>query len=159
MIKRLVLSSCAAVFALASQSLANETGAYNPKAGNWVTIYLNDFAGRHFVGVTKHQACVSAAKKKALEFMEAGMAVSERLAMEEMVAYQVSGLDDFLVFCNANGVLVVEMLVKGEAADAMAKRETAGTAARSGDVPPTVTNTEIDLKSGTARSTTVSPSN
>ena len=87
------------------------------------------------------------------------MDVRTRLLMREMAAFEVAGSDNFLVYCTANGSLMVDMMVSGDVADAMARREMAGTPARSGDAPPTVTKTQIDLQSGKATSTTLTPNN
>lgn len=144
-------------FAIPAAAQQKEAAVFAEKKGAWVTIYINDFKGMNFVGVSKHQACVSAAMDKADEFRSKGHNVSSRLVMSEMVAFEISGHDDFVVFCNANGTLVVEMLVKGDAAEAMAKRENSGSVARTGSPEPSVTRTEFDLNTGKASSTTITP--
>lgn len=160
MLRRIFCPVLLIVLMFTGVSNAAENDAFSTVKGTWITIYINDFVGMKYAGgVTKNAACVSEAKKKSNEFMEKGMTVRIRLLMNEMAAFDVSGPDNFLIYCNANGALVVDMLVSGAVAEAMARRETSGTPSRSGEAPPTVTRTQIDLQSGKATSTTLTPNN
>lgn len=158
MLKPILLSLLPAAFMFSAAASAAESDVFATERGTWVTIYMNDFKGMQYAGgVTKARTCVSEAARKASEFSEQGMNVSQRLLMSEMAAFEVTGRDKFMIYCNANSALVVDMMLSGNPAEAMARRENAGTAAQIGSPEPAKTETKIDLNTGKATSTTTIP--
>ena len=126
--------------------------------GKWITIYSNDYKDVNFNGVSKNKVCVSGALEKADEFRSKGLNVSYRLLMEEMVVIQAKGgEDEFLIFCNQNGALLVNMLIEGTASDAMAKGEAVGTETRKFNALDGTTRTETDKDTGKTTTTTETP--
>lgn len=159
MFRRVCLSLLASA-ALSSMCYAQDGSIFATEKGSWINIYVNDFVGMRYAhGITKHAACVSAAKTKANEFREKGLGVQAKLLMNELAAFEATGDDKFLIYCNANGVLLISMLVSGANAEAMVKGESIGTPARSGEAAPTVSRTVIDVNTGKATTTTVTPNN
>lgn len=163
MLKRILLFALAMGAVLPSACLADDSAAdaFADAKGQWVTIYLNDFQGMKYAGgLTKAAACVSAARMKAGEFQgEDGLHVYTRILTKELAAFEITGRDNYVVYCNSNGALVVDMLISGKTAEAMARRENDGTAPKANAPEPTKTKTDIDLNTGKATSTTVIPGN
>lgn len=128
--------------------------------GNWITIYMNDFKDINFNGVSKNEVCVSGALEKAEEFRGKGLAVSHRLLMAEMVVLQAKGNEgEFLIYCNQNGALLVNMLIAGPESQAMAKGEAVGTETRRGPALQGTTRTETEKDTGKTTTTTETPTN
>lgn len=158
MLKPILLSLLPAAFMFSAAASAAESDVFATERGTWVTIYMNDFVGMQYAaGVSKAQTCVSEAARKASEFSEQGMNVSQRLLMSEMAAFEVTGRDKFMIYCNANSALVVDMMLSGNPAEAMARRENAGTAARSAEPQPATSETQVDLTTGKSKTTTTIP--
>lgn len=164
MLRRILLLPLALASIVPNACLADSGGAadaFATEQGTWVTIYLNDFQGMLYAGgLTKASACVSEARRKAGEFVGLdGLKVSTRLLTRDLAAFEVTGRDNYLIYCNSNSALVVDMLISGRAAEAMARRENDGTAAKANEPKPATTKTDIDLTTGKATSTTTVPSN
>lgn len=149
----------AAIALFALSCVAGSAFAQQPEleSGTWITIYMNDFKGLSFGSLTKNEVCVSKAEEKVAEFASFGLKVTPRVHMKDIAVFNVSGKDDFLVYCNQNGVLLVDILVAGQTSAAMAKNEAIGTETRTGDAPRGVTKTETDKETGKTTTTTTTP--
>lgn len=127
-------------------------------AGTWITLYMNDFKGVNFGSLSKNEVCVSGAREKVTEFQAQGMTVSSRVLMSEIAVFEATnGAENFMIYCNQNGVLLVDMRLAGPSSEAMARREGVGTETRIGDSQEGVTKVETDKDTGQTTTTTETP--
>lgn len=134
--------------------------AEQPSAGNgWQQIYLNDFKGMIFSGVTKQKYCVEQAFRKAHEIREKGGTYRPILALEESVQIAAKTYDqkDVLILCSPVGALAMYFKPPTSLQAVFESVQQVGTAQKLGSPEVVETRTSIDLNSGKATSTTTMP--